>query len=100
MMATAAARIWRLVVRVGRIAAARASVRPMLYRNLRGYPVDELRKTELRCLSGAVLSLPGRDDPILVRRVLLRHNRLRVFRNLPLQWRVRKVCRLKNQYEV
>src|SRR5208282_3303863 len=96
-MTTATAKNSRLVARVGRIASARVSVRPMLYRDLRGCPVEELRKTELRSLGGAVLTLPARKDPVLVRRLLLSHDCAHVARKLRLHRRVPKISRLENQ---
>src|ERR1035437_5282949 len=93
----ATARNWQLVARVGRVATARPSVRPMLYRDLRAYPVEELRKTELRFLGGAVLTLPGREDPVFVRSLFLRHDRARITRSLRVQPAVRKIRHLENQ---
>src|SRR5258708_286816 len=97
---TAAVRNWRLVARVGRVAGARASVRPMLDRYLRGHPVEELRETEFRFLSCAVLPLPVCQYPVLLRRILLRHHGGHIARSLRRQRRVRKIRRLENQDQV
>src|SRR5216684_3973282 len=81
-MTTAALKNWRLVASVGRIAAARASVRGMLDGDLRGYPVEKLRETEFGLLSCAVLTLPVRQYPVLMRRILLRRHRGHIPRSL------------------